>query len=365
MNQARDQSQARDDITRAAHQWRVRMNGLPLSDADQAAFQAWLNADHRHEGAYDRAVTIWAAFDALEPSDIAEDLMRPTILERVRRWSGGLATTPRTNAWKIGAVLAALAIVVLPLGIVLETQRASRAAIQSMSVNTYSSERDLATEITLADGTTVVLGPKTTIETTMTSSSRKVVLTKGAALFDVEHDPARPFAVNADDLTAIAIGTRFDVRNNGGVARVAVSEGRVRVSYPFRIGEQGASILEREFLSAGEEIAATKNEGLRDVREIAPEKVGLWTESALVYHGATLSELIADANRYYDGSITFAGDGSQIAAVTVTASFKGDEIDKMLDLVALSFPLEIDRSAPGDVIVRAKTSFLESSQSPQ
>ena len=70
--------------------------------------------------------------------------------------------------------------------------------------------------------------------------------------------------------------------------------------------------------------------------------------------GATLAELIADANRYYAGEILLADDAAQIADLTVTASFNGDDIDRMLSLVAMSFPVALDRTDPGRVVVRPR-----------
>ena len=162
----------------------------------------------------------------------------------------------------------------------------------------YSSQIGETKRVTLEDGTQAILGAATQIQAAFGPGTRVVRLSGGAAFFEVVADPDRPFSVEAGDLTATAIGTQFDVRSNAGVFRVAVAEGTVRVSYPFTIGGKATSLRSRRNLTAGQEVAATQQQGLRTVEAIDAGKVGAWRQGRLVYLGATVAELVADANRY-------------------------------------------------------------------
>ena len=48
------------------------------------------------------------------------------------------------------------------------------------------------------------------------------------------------------------------------------------------------------------------------------------------------------------------GDADHVAGLTVTASFNGDDIDRLLDLIALSFPVDVDASETDRVVIRPK-----------
>jgi ferric-dicitrate binding protein FerR (iron transport regulator) len=66
------------------------------------------------------------------------------------------------------------------------------------------------------------------------SSSRELMvsrLSSGGARFSVVKNPARRFRVESAGVTVEVLGTHFTVENQGSHARVAVEEGRVRVSW--------------------------------------------------------------------------------------------------------------------------------------
>lgn len=70
-------------------------------------------------------------------------------------------------------------------------------------------------EVTLADGSRVVLDTATRLETAYGNTERHLNLPSGRARFDVSHGDPRPFIVDAGGLEVHATGTRFDVRRSG------------------------------------------------------------------------------------------------------------------------------------------------------
>jgi len=58
----------------------------------------------------------------------------------------------------------------------------------------------------------------------------RLVLAAGSARFDVTHDPARTFTVDAGDYSVVDAGTIFTVAHDGDHVRVSVERGEVRVS---------------------------------------------------------------------------------------------------------------------------------------
>lgn len=339
-------------LCRRAHDWRTRLQLEDATDADKAAFEAWLAEDIRHEEAYDRSVTFIAAYKQLQPGDIDADLMAPSKVERTSSWleQAKAAFAPTHIRILTSAIVAAVV-----AASVIFTLAPERAAPQAGRIVTaYATDVGEVTEVTLNDGTVVTIGARTEIRTTISAEQRVVELNGGAALFDVAHDPSRPFLVKAGDLTATALGTQFSVRNNGGVSRVAVSEGSVRVAYPLMLNGEPGGMVSRETLNAGQQVAATTGGGLQDVTAIEPGKVAAWRERKLDYDGATLAELVADANRYSNRTIVLAERAAALGERRITAGFRADDIDGMLVMLAHTYTLDIDEDDSGLIILRSR-----------
>ncbi len=108
------------------------------------------------------------------------------------------------------------------------------------SAVTTPGERDF----TLPDGSQVrLLGVGSKVEVLeQTAALVRTKLGAGSARFDVRHEPARVFEVESGDVKVRVLGTAFSVALEGGLTRVAVERGAVRVQWT---GGQA-------FLSAGQ-----------------------------------------------------------------------------------------------------------------
>ena len=349
-----------DPVTEQAHEWRLRLAQAELSEAERRNFEIWLAADLRHEEAYDRAVTLTHALGTLGRAHYDARLSR---LSRTERLSLRLERARRmvANAGlpiALGAsAMAALGVLVaLPM---LQGGPAGDGRLQA-HVEAAPTTRRLASDtgrtltVTLEDGSVATLGAASEIEIAMRPDRRDVRLIAGAVLLEVAEDAARPFSVSAGKLTATALGTVFDVRNNAGVVRVAVSEGAVKVVHslaaPGADGEAAALTAQRT-LEAGQQIAATK-EGLHKARSIQKSLVGAWCEARLDYAEAPLAELVADANRYSSRSIEIDDPSRRLSGASVTATFDGDNIERMLAILPDIMPVAVDRSDPQRIVIR-------------
>ena len=347
--------ESEQNIREAAHDWRARMVGQTVSDAERRAFEAWLAADSRHEAAYDRAVTIWAALAQVERDDYRDAVLEPLWREQVIRFVQSVRGAFEKSPKRI--MVGAASALALAIGVMVLPSMMSRPGpvIEQSPVSVRHATAIGETKLfSLDDGTRVTVGPGSTIDTTYSEGARRVFLRSGAAYFDVAHDPVRPFSVSAGDLTATALGTAFDVRNNGGVFRVAVAEGEVRVSFPFVLDQQPTNLPMQRSLTAGEQITAELDRGLRPVRAIALDAVGAWREARLVYDQATIAELVDDANRYSETPVEIAPGSEAIARLKLTGSFSGDDIGEMLRTLEQVHSVEIDMSDPAVVRLRAR-----------
>ena len=339
-------------LVRTAQDWRDRLQNGAVSDAELGAFEDWLAEDIRHQEIYEQAEIYWAAFDHFDPKDVDARYRR----RGLALWLSD--TMDQTKAFfgtaqvKLAAATAALVLIAAPITIWQFTDTVPDHQETASIITTHSAGVGETVLVTLSDGTVATLGADTEIETEYAPGKRIVRLASGAALFEVASDPDRPFSVQSDRVTATALGTVFEVRSNGGVTRVAVAEGRVEVAHPYMIEGNATSMTTRQELDTGEQIAATGITGLRAIEPVDPSRVGAWRDEMLIYKGATLTEIVADANRYSAKDIRLESVPPDIANAEINVSFRVSDIDGMIGTLPDLYPVIIDND--GETVVRIR-----------
>lgn len=341
------------DITRAAHDWVVLIETGSATGSEREAFCAWVQADARHEEAYDKALTHWTAFDYIRADDLDADLHLPAAEQDQPSLLSQLVK--RLSPTPVRAALACLLVAALavPVGYIMAFQTGGAdQKVNAAAAITYTTVKGETKTVSLSDGTEVTLGPATEIIADLSPLSRRITFESGAALFDVMRDETRPFIVTAEQLTTTVLGTTFDVRRNGGVSRVSVSEGQVEVSYPVIVNGLPTAMKRSVQLESGQQVAATQEQGLSPPAAIDSAKVGAWTKDDLLYNGASLAELVADANRYSERDILLADDAAALAGDAVTASFRTSDLDGMLEMLTVLFPVVLESNRDNVIVIR-------------
>jgi TolA-binding protein len=179
--------------------------------------------------------------------------------ELARRRTRLQAGRTRTR-WLGGSALAVAASVLLTLGLLgkFETQGPSA---DGVAVQAF------AKRIALGESTEVRFDPGVELDVVERTDARVTVrVEKGTAQFQVRHEPARLFRVEAGDVLVEDIGTVFTVQRRDGVVDVAVSEGWVAVV--FTAGESRRRVT----LAAGQRGSyVIVNAHARTTAELQPE----------------------------------------------------------------------------------------------
>lgn len=349
-----EESQYPEHIQAAAFEWRVLIESGSASAEERAAFNAWCAADPRHADAYDRATTVWAALGTLDKTELDATFFEKSWTVRLADFVAGLGPVLQKPGFRTPVLAAAVAVLVLGMGLQIGLQYWPFGHVSEPSKTTYVTDVGEVRTVTLADGTMATLGAATELEIAMSSSERRINVNWGAALFDVVKDSERPFRVQAGSFTATALGTVFDIRNNGGIVRLSVSEGIVEATHPFTVNNSPTSLLERRELHAGQQVAATVQDGISPVESFQADSFGAWRDGRLMYVGATLRELVADANRYSDRPIQIEENANELKEFKVTVSFDGRDIDGMLATFSKMFPVDVDRNSQDAIVIRAR-----------
>lgn len=140
-------------------------------------------------------------------------------------------------------------------------------------------------DITLQDGTTVCLNAGARLEYPMRFGKTRRVKLSGEAMFDVDHDAARPFVVETFACDVEVLGTKFNVvaEEENGLFSTALFEGRVAVSSRLVPGER--LVLEPD------EVVTLEGKHLC-LGQIDNDEEYLWTNGIISLTDQSFSELM-------------------------------------------------------------------------
>jgi transmembrane sensor len=298
-----------EEADELAAAWAVRSAERPLTPEEQLQLDDWLAQSSRNLGAFVRAQAVWTDIDRVSA------LVGNARLEPV--------APPAPSRWRRYAVAASLAVAMISGGLTYDR-----------FVGRVATARAEVREIALADGSTAVLDGGAVLQVRYDGDRRHIVLRRGQALFDVVHDPSRPFTVAADDVTVRAVGTRFAVAMDGDDVEVTVAEGTVAVAEP------GAA--PRLIRRNQQFVMATTGPRRASLDEAEVGRRLAWQRGLLVFSGQSLERAAGEVNRYSsvpvfidDPSLARAefvgvfriGDGRAFASA-VAQAFNGEVVER-------------------------------------
>lgn len=328
-----------------AREWFLLMQLQAVSSDEREQFEHWLSANESHQRAYRQMEVLWQDLAGLRESgeldamNAADRGFFSGITEAARALVENIARglpRPRMAAAVFASVLAvALIALLMPRGGEAGWER-------------YSTTTGELRELRLGDGSVVTLGADSSVKIRMQKDRRLVELLRGRAFFDVSRDVDRPFLVVAGDTRVRVLGTRFDINRIPGRVQVAVLEGEVSVALREFTDHKPDAPAEWR-LTSGQRIEAMGRDSMSPVFQVDLSELGAWREGRLVYRSASLLEVIADANRYYAGSITLVSD--TLGELRVSASFRTDQIELLLDMLAETLPVELRRESGNEIVI--------------
>ncbi|HKS54557.1 MAG TPA: FecR domain-containing protein [Steroidobacteraceae bacterium] len=162
--------------------------------------------------------------------------------------------------------------------------------------DTYEAGPSEQRRIDLADGSRVYLNARTRLAVRLGQTQRELRLSSGEALFSVAKDRQRPFRVQTADAIVEAVGTQFNVNARADGTRVAVIEGKVRIS-----GENGSApdvATRTAALEAGQAARITSHGAIERDRSVNVASIAAWSRPELVFDGTSLEQAVEQFNRY-------------------------------------------------------------------
>lgn len=257
-----------DEIERAAIAWVTRSDAAALTDSEQAAFDAWLNADVRHHGAYVRASSAFAMFDRDEDSYAPATPLRAPLMNRRTFWAGGAAAVAASAA-----------------GIVWYTGKDR--------IETIFTRESETRHVILSGGANLLLDARSRIGLHRRRGVEWVKLEVGRAWFDSSPSDV-PLNVEAGELQLNTSKASFSASRNAETVDLLVSRGSVR-AWNARAPE-----LSDHVLRTGTKATLIKA-SLVEEAQLSPAEIDraeAWTSGHLVLAGESVDEAAAMFNRF-------------------------------------------------------------------
>src|SRR5438552_18832769 len=249
---------------------------------------------------------------------------------------------PRRSRRLLSVALAAAAVVVALIG----GRGVLRRTPQWREYATTAAQRMV---VRLQDGTQVTLAPKSRVRYAADyGRARRELYLDGEAYFQVTPDSQRPLRVHTAASVTEDLGTAFVVRAYADqvATEVVVAEGRVAL---WRADTTAASSHAPALVLEARDLGTLDPSGVTAVRRgVDVGRYLAWTRGVLAFGGAPLGDVVVTLGRWYNVEIRLADSG--LAARRLTATFQNESIDLVLQRIALTVGLRVER-ADGSVIL--------------
>ena len=314
----------RDAIEAEAARLLARLNSDPSPD-DEAEICAWIEADPRHAVAFARAEAAWDASERLKSA--AADITLPPMQQIIseadqRRLSRNIM------------VAAGVAILLFVVAAIVTVRTFS-------GVERYETGVGQMRDIALEDGSILHLNSDSEVEARFTSNGRKVRVMKGEASFEISHDPARPFDVEARAAVIRAVGTAFNVRLRPSLVELTVTHGKVTVHC-------GDSPLQQVAAGSGAVIQPRSISLTRLGPKIVEQRTA-WRAQMVELDGETVEQAADEFNRYRKAPILI-GD-TRVSALRIGGRFRTTDSQEFLSALQLSLPIRVVDGEDGSVML--------------
>jgi len=288
------------DVARAAAQWLALLESGAATERDHAALQHWRDSHPQHEQTWQKAQTLRQRFSDLPQALAMASLDRPQPGRRavLKRALGIAALVP--TAWLVSRQLP------------IEAWRAD--------LHTATGERR---RMPLADGGSLQLNTATAVD--MDLAQRRITLVDGE------------LALNVPGPAAMTVQTRY------GELRVSQAEVCVRqMAKGCLVSVLQGSVQVRDLngqmvtLPGGRQ-ASLQADGLGAWAPFDVLQPG-WRDGVLTAQNQTLGDFLRELERYRPGVLRW---DPSLETLRVTGSFRLDDTDRILNLLAQTLGLEV------------------------
>lgn len=312
----------------AAAFWFARVRSGQMDPAQQRQFDAWRQADPAHDLEYRRACGVWNGMALVDPAKLRALAAEPEPAPRRR------SVLRRPLMVGLGlACVALVAAVALP-----QWFGASPGFAQQ-----YATQVGQRQQASLPDASVVDMNTATRLSVRLYADRRVVALEAGEATFSVTPDAQRPFYVEAGGATIRVTGTRFNVRRDADVVRVAVDSGTVDVQAGHWWNRSQVQ------LTGGQGTHTLADGGLSPSEKVDVPNLLAWQAGRAVFRDQPLADAVSEMNRYGRKDMRVAD--AKVGRIRISGVFSVDNPQAFLDLLPAIAPVRVQTAADGVVTI--------------
>jgi transmembrane sensor len=324
-------------IDQAASDWTARLDRGPLSPAEEASLEAWLQSDSRCRGALLRMQAIAMKSESAQALGPQFD---PTAFADPKPVGGIRFSRRRMLTWTgsatFGAALVALGVSAPATGTTISTGRGETRLVP------------------LKGGSTVMLNTDTSIRIRYGTRERVVTLLKGEAYFSIARDANDPLVVEVDGRRLITAQATLDIRKlEGTPVDLLVHQGLVSLAAPSWGDSHMIAVKSnmRVLLSEPQLFQPSAPEQPLLVPPDAATRGLAWLEGKISFEGETLQAAADEFARYSNTHIVI--HGADLAREPITGLFAANDPAGFSRAAAGVLNAKLERT--GDTIVLSRT----------
>jgi len=297
-----------------------------ISPEDARALDHWKRASKDNLQLYREIVKTWELTGQL-PTDFSREKQQVRSLLQIE-------THPGKKKIGLYLKLSIAAVILLLIGVGLKSWNAQDIGHRTPKSLAYYSEEQ-SKEITLPDGTKMLLEPNTTVklDTGFNLLNRNLYLS-GGAFFDVEKNASLPFVIHSDGFKVEVLGTAFYIsdKDEYGRAKVSVVRGLVKV----QSGKEESKLHPGETL-----VIATKEHVLTHV----PFKLDFiqLPSAPILFDHTPITDVAQALEKRFEVHIKLKGNPSKCS---FTGSFDKESLDQIIRILKKAVGLHSQKMKP-------------------
>ena len=301
-----------------------------LSITEQKDFDAWLRIDSNKKQ-YHKIKVLWDASGTLTYPEIEAHLDVEVAYKNVLERTQFIKTTKKRRSIRPYLVAASMALLMGVFGYW---------ALDFTSADSFTTiTADANMEYTLPDNSTIWLSKDSEVAYHNDFVNNRQVKMKGQVMYEVTHNPEKPFTIDAEDMDVTVLGTKFIVSNTfNQTDYVQVINGKVQVD--DKKGQSPQLILTKN-------MTANREAGKMTISDEAYANDMYWASKSLGYNNASLEKIFDELETYFDTTIE---TNNQFANCKFKGTFTGDGLDDILSTLEVIYQLEINKNIDNIII---------------
>ena len=342
------------DRQNLAAEWLIKSE-RGLSPEEKNQLYQWLDESPENLAAFLKAAELWDKMGSLSRLSELFPLPNKDSQRKRKIWQWGVAAAVVLVCSTLTSLyFAAPDVMALLQG---DLRRVAAESKQSVLATVYETAIGEHSQVTLADGSSVVLNTNSLLTVRLSQQQRILSLARGEIHVDVAHDTTRPLSVVAGDSIVQAVGTSFAVKlNDARKVDVIVTAGKAlvgtRATSSIFSPAMVVPALPLSSLAVGKGEAIRLGEPAAAVHAVSAAEIDdrlSWREGNLIFRDETLEAVMAEIGRYTTAQFIFVDES--LKQEVIAGRFKAGDVEGLLAVLRENIGVAAERTDDGRVLL--------------